>query len=442
MHLQGVVLVICFYSPRFNVGVKGYVVNSEHNSPRGESAQDHSYDYSRSLTATSNFHGPPAPANRPGATLSEQVSLPKGSITHLVNPRSEEASDGSGEPAAGRFLDSITRRKDHPLITFRRSLGSTATAFWKMVKQPNTPKRTMNEREVDSQIPHFWGAAKFQPPFTNNSLSLLRSPEAPANHHPNLPSTIVESTSIASDTSVSTDAATFVPPPPYITDAANPTSFRPPSDSCNRCYIFYPWAHVYYPSAETSNTECLSALTAAPTPNLPPLGLEPRPGYAYVVLPELSAEINCTPFTTYKSKTFSFPPHQLSTMSGPQNLTAEFNFEDLPCPPPKLASEVQWFYNPEYNPRRRYSPFLAPFSEIWDLDPAFKAYPCTVALNQGMDPASMLASATKPTPPKGHMRPARLARHRRDALEGAHRLPSLPVETNPPLSAKPSMHSQ
>lgn len=129
-------------------------------------------------------------------------------------------------------------------------------------------------------------------------------------------------------------------------------------------------------------------------------------------------------------------------MSGPQNLTGEFNFEDLPCPPPKLASEVQWFYNPEYNPSRRYSPFLAPFTHIYDLDPAFKAYPCTVALNQGMDPAAPLPSANGPTPPKGPMHPARLARHRRDALEGAHRLPSLPVETNAPLSAKASMHSQ
>lgn len=275
--------------------MKGYVVNSEHNTPSGGSAQGHSYDYSRSLTATSNFHGPPAPANRPGVTLSEQLSLPKGSITHLVNPRSEEASEGSGEPAAGKFLDSTTRQKgtvpidricsipayplatntDHAQISFRRSLESTAAAFWKMVKQPNTPKRTMNEREVDSQFPHFRGAAKFQPPFTNDSLSALQSPEAPANHHSNLPFTIVESTSMASDTSVSTDAAAFVPPPPYIADTANPTSFGPPSDSCNQCYIFYRWAHVYYPPAETSNTECLSALTAAPTPNLPPLGLEP-----------------------------------------------------------------------------------------------------------------------------------------------------------------------
>ncbi|KAL8850275.1 MAG: hypothetical protein Q9221_004785 [Calogaya cf. arnoldii] len=277
---------------------------------------------------------------------------------------------------------------------------STAIASWKSAKQRDMLKHALNVRDVDSQLQHFQGAADVQLPYAND----------------NVPS--------------------FTPPPAYIADTTAASSFLPPPDACKQCWIFYPWAHVYYPSAETSNTDCLTALMAAPTPNLPPLELEPQPGYAYVVLPELSAEIDCKPFTTYTSQTFSFAPHQLSTMSGPQNLTREFNFGDLPCPPPEIVSEVQWFYNPEYNPTRRYSPFLAPFTQIWDLDPKFKSYPCTVALNQGMDPPSPLPTAKVPTPPKDRKRPMRLARHRGDALEGAHRLPSLPLQTNPPLSER------
>ena len=126
----------------------------------------------------------------------------------------------------------------------------------------------------------------------------------------------------------------------------------------------------------------------------------------------------------------------LSTMQGPQNLTKEFNFGDLPCPPAELASEVQWFYNPAFNPTRRYSPFIAPFSELWDIDPLFKALPCTVALNQGMDPPSLLPTASAPTRPTRGPRPARLARHRRNAVEKAHRVLNLPLETNPPPRAR------
>ena len=117
-------------------------------------------------------------------------------------------------------------------------------------------------------------------------------------------------------------------------------------------------------------------------------------------------------------------------MQGPQNLTQEFNFGDLPCPPAALASEVIWFYNPSFNPSRRYSPFIAPFSEIWDIDPMFKSKPCTVALNQGMDPPIPLPAAKAPTRGGGRLGPGRV---RRDAQEGAHRTPTLPMKTNPPL---------
>lgn len=143
------------------------------------------------------------------------------------------------------------------------------------MEQQDTPKRALNERDVDSQILRFRGSVNVQPPFTNDSLSAFDHPQAPANDHLDLPSTIGGSPSVASDAPVPTDTPLFTPPPAYIADTTTATSFHPPPDACKQCWIFYPLAHVYYPPAATSNTECLTALTAAPAPNHPPLALEP-----------------------------------------------------------------------------------------------------------------------------------------------------------------------
>ncbi|KAL8785601.1 MAG: hypothetical protein Q9213_003255 [Squamulea squamosa] len=306
----------------------------------------------------------------------------------------------------------------------------SAGTFWRVFQRRDLSKPSFDEPDIDSNLKNFHGPASVLPPITNGSLPAPQAPETPADNIANFPPMINGNPSIASDPPVPMDLDSFTPPPAFL---ASTTSFQPPPDACKQCWIFYKWAHIYYPPAETSNTLCLTALTAAPTPHLPPLELEPKSGYAYVVLPTLSAEIDCKPITTYTSQTFSFPPGQLFTQHGPgglQNLTREFNFRDLPCPPPDIAAEAIWFYNPEFNPTRRYSPFIAPFSEIWDLDPKFKSLPCTVALNQGMDPPVPLSSAGRATPPKGL-----LGQHlRRDGLQAAHRVPNLPVETNPPFT--------
>ncbi|KAL8702994.1 MAG: hypothetical protein Q9201_003831 [Fulgogasparrea decipioides] len=182
-----------------------------------------------------------------------------------------------------------------------------------------------------------------------------------------------------------------------------------------------------------------------------------KPGSAYVVIPELSAGNACTKIAEFTSQTFTFGPGQLSTLQGPANITKEFNFADLPCPPPDVASDDIWLYNPAVNPAKTYAPVVAPFPQIYDLDPAF--HDCTVGLNQGIDPASILPIAKGPTIPdfpRGHLGPMAgkrapkgpqpsdigvqgikshlglLRRPRQGSPTNAHSVPQLPIETNPP----------
>ncbi|KAL8785602.1 MAG: hypothetical protein Q9213_003256 [Squamulea squamosa] len=168
-----------------------------------------------------------------------------------------------------------------------------------------------------------------------------------------------------------------------------------------------------------------------PNPTFPP-GLQPESNSAYVVIPELSAGNACTQIARFESETFTFGPGQLSTIQGPANVTKAFNFEDLPCPPPDIASDVVWFYNPAYNPTQTYAPFLAPFPQLYNLHPAFRY--CTVAMNQGLDPPTPLPTALGPTLPQGPLQNKRLGArmnqmHRRKHLVGAHHVPRVPVET-------------
>ncbi|KAL8719426.1 MAG: hypothetical protein Q9225_003569 [Loekoesia sp. 1 TL-2023] len=203
-------------------------------------------------------------------------------------------------------------------------------------------------------------------------------------------------------------------------------------DDCHQCFIIFKFVSVYFPPATSSNTDCLTDGAEMPAPSLPP-GLQPKPGSAYVVIPELSAGNACTQIANFTSLTFSFGPGELSTIQGPANITKEFNFADLPCPPPDIASDVRWFYNPAVNPTQTYAPVVAPFSQLYDLDPAFHS--CSVALNQGFDPSIALPTAKSPTLPGadedrlGHLGPL----HRRRHPVTAHHVPHVALQTDSPF---------
>ncbi|KAL8834985.1 MAG: hypothetical protein Q9170_003506 [Blastenia crenularia] len=196
------------------------------------------------------------------------------------------------------------------------------------------------------------------------------------------------------------------------------------SEDSNKCFILYPYVEVYYPPATTSNTDCLNDVVGMPKATQPP-GLEPQPGSAYVVVPELSAGNAHTLITKYTSLTFTFGPGELSTIQGPANLTKVFNFADLPCPPPDVASDVKWFYNPEVNPTRTYMPVVAPFSQLYNLD--LRLHDCIVPLNQGFDPSHVLAEAHDPTLPELGRKLGPIHRRRQAAV--AHRVPHVATDT-------------
>ena len=152
------------------------------------------------------------------------------------------------------------------------------------------------------------------------------------------------------------------------------------------------------------------------------------------MIPELSAGNACSDVgPAFYNETFTFGPHELSTIQGPENITKEFNFGDLPCPPPDVASDAIWLYNPAVNPTQTYAPVIAPFSQIYDLHPEFKD--CTVALNQGFDPPLALPVAEGPSVPKylppGRSRGPRLGplRQRNDPMN-AHNVPRGPAQTS------------
>lgn len=154
------------------------------------------------------------------------------------------------------------------------------------------------------------------------------------------------------------------------------------------------------------------------------------PGSAYVIIPTLSAGNPCTEIAVQTSLTFTFSSGQLSTVRGARQLvTSVFDFADIPCPPEPVSKDYEQMYHiyAQYsNYSKTYAPFIAPFPELYSVDPRFQY--CTVAAYQGVDPPKPLPTATGgPTPPDfthGRHGPP----HRR--AMNAHVVPQGPKATN------------
>ena len=141
----------------------------------------------------------------------------------------------------------------------------------------------------------------------------------------------------------------------------------------------------------------------------------------YLVFPTISAGNACTRVgNIYYDKTMTFAPDALSTMVGTSGVVQSFNFADLPCPPPEVASADSWFYNPSYNPGRAYAPMVSPPPEIFAMDPAFAQ--CVAAVYQGFDPPYPMPTAHGPQGPGGWG-----GRKKRSAP--AHMVPRVPAPT-------------
>lgn len=138
----------------------------------------------------------------------------------------------------------------------------------------------------------------------------------------------------------------------------------------------------------------------------------------YIIFTEIKAVKANTPFgKSYMSVTLSFAPHELSTIEGTAGATKSFNFGDLPCPPPDVASADWWFYNPNYNPTRTYQPRILPPTQIYNLDPSFRT--CTFASTyQGFDPNVAVTAIHGPIDDRHHHRHDIPLRHRRNQKAG------------------------
>ena len=147
----------------------------------------------------------------------------------------------------------------------------------------------------------------------------------------------------------------------------------------------------------------------------------------YLVFPTISAGNACTRVgNIYYDHTIAFAPGAISTIEGNTGVTKEFNFADMPCPPPEVAAADSYFYNPQWNPGRPYSPIIAPPKEIFDMDPAFAN--CVAAVYQGFDPSrafSIYNGPQNPAPGTGWKPPKR----RRGP---GHMVPRGPVKTAAP----------
>ena len=101
--------------------------------------------------------------------------------------------------------------------------------------------------------------------------------------------------------------------------------------------------------------------------------------------------------------TFSLAEGELSTIEGQDQATRAYNFADLPCPPPDVASRDSWFYNPVYNPNRPYQPRISIPAEVTNLDPAWSSCTAT-AQYQGFDPPTAVPAVDPPEGPRRRFR--------------------------------------
>lgn len=72
--------------------------------------------------------------------------------------------------------------------------------------------------------------------------------------------------------STSFDQSFVTTPMPANLSMSTPSPSLPLSDDCSQCFIIFKYVSVYYPPAESSNTDCLKGIET-PSPSLPP-GLE------------------------------------------------------------------------------------------------------------------------------------------------------------------------
>ena len=316
---------------------------------------------------------------------------------------------------------------------FHVVLGFSIRGVNGIFQRPESKPAQGHERRVPQSLPSV--------PIVNHTFSPLRPDVASAEAIEGLLAPFQHTSELqppAPNPIPSTDLDNL--PSPTIASASTP------DDNCSQCSIIYESVYVFFPPALGSSTGCVNEAVTPPSPTRPPdlhvyVHLERRyqdylptdqlhrePGSVYAIIPTLSAGNMCTKIFEAFSLTFSFAPGQLSTIQGPDNITKEFNFADVRCPPPDIASDVLWFYNPTFNPTRPYEPVVAPFSQLYELDdsPAFQQ--CTVGLNQGFDPSGVVEEANGPTIPKfGRLGPHLGAR---GGPMNAHKVPQAPAQTN------------
>ena len=147
------------------------------------------------------------------------------------------------------------------------------------------------------------------------------------------------------------------------------------------------------------------------------------------MIPAISAGNSCSQRgKVFVDQTLPFASEGLSTIEKPSGSTLAFNFQDLPCPPPDVASNDWWFYNPSYNPTMPYRPLLSAPPEIWELDPSWSD--CVTATNNFLDPPiAVMTTQGGFEGSSGGFRPPR--RHRR--ARHAHAVPHGPMRTPGPV---------
>lgn len=224
--------------------------------------------------------------------------------------------------------------------------------------------------------------------------------------------------------------------------APAPDAVAAGQDCSGQCSLFFQFIDLFYwPTENTNNTACLAGVTDSP-PAMP-TDLNPISPSVYLVFPTISAGNSCTRVgNIYERQTIAMAPEAVSSIIGTSGVAAQFNYADLPCPPPDVASAQAFFYNPQFNPGRAYGPMISPPPELFALDPAFKD--CVAAVYQGFDPPKAMPTGHGPSGPGGFKRRRSYPRHPMEAGSGpgkrslqksqpAHRVPRGPAQTPFPL---------